>query len=239
MRSDRSLNGKAATIMRNIVVSIIAVVVLVGCGLLVVRSYSRAPRGPVTWRSGDEVPKHEAQGRIVGPDKGVDMGRLTLGAVARLENSLDEKATDMEERLRSVEAAVAAKGSEGTAIHEGHEERMTHAELGDRILESIEVGGRDTQWESEAESQIRNRLSELPGVRLDEIACSARFCAMKFRGASGGATDITPILGAPPFDGPSFAVPDPETGLLSVFVPAVGISVEALMAQATASKGIL
>ena len=154
---------------------------------------------------------------------------------------------DFDRRLRTVEATDATPPA-GAAISVGTEadsdtvvmnidgepveiEEVSEIDLGrwmDEILRVEYVKQDSTELATE---QVLNSLEKVPGVLLEAMQCGESFCRAIFAHENGGQPDVDDLFGAPPFEGESFTVNDPD-GRVTLYFTSTGGSLDALRSEA-------
>jgi len=159
-----------------------------------------------------------------------------FGHLARMDGHTEDRLSQLDERLKSIEAErEATQAAQAASANE--KPAMTHAELGTWITEKLDAEPSDPERKARAEQQIAAGLGRVPGARLDSIDCGRRFCKAVFAQGAGTAPDIEPLIGLPPFDNGLFSTPDPDGGVLTVYMPAAGETVAGLYDEAAREVG--
>lgn len=204
------------------------------CGLVVLVAV--IGQVATNWQRKPGTAKMAPERRVAAEHSSAKVHHVVLGHTAHLAGNIKTVEAELEEvngRLAAVESEHA--GGDASPANSGASTDAfvpTHRDLGDHLTQDLYAGGANQERTTQAESQIREGLLRLQGVRLSSITCGERFCRAEFAGEAGEVPDTTPLHGLPPFEGELFGQPDPENGTLTVYTMAAGVSVEALMTEA-------
>jgi hypothetical protein len=155
-----------------------------------------------------------------------------------------EQLAALEARLKGVEAAHArgdaakARSEEpsDSTVESGKPKRLSEGDLAAWMRSELGAAGYDPSRTREAEQQIEQSLSALPGVELDDAECGARFCRCTLSRADGERPEVDELFGAPPFVNQAFTIFEAD-GSVSIFFTSRGVSIDQLRLEAKAARG--
>jgi len=223
--------------MRKIVIVSVAIVATVALGfgvLLREGVFERAKREKVQPRTTEVA---EAKGTSTA----AAMNQLVASQLARADLT-NPKLEALEQRLRTLEAARAEEAaakevadSDSIKLADGSKLLKEDA-LGNWMLDKLRRNG-NRDWTRQAETQIKQRLSALPGgLQVEAVECGDRFGRVTIFSKDGTQPDVVQLLGLPPFENESFTAPN-EDGSVSIYFTAPGVKVEELRSEAARAAG--
>lgn len=166
---------------------------------------------------------------------------------ARLQKML----ADFDRRLRTVEAADAARTSgtamSGVAQSAGNtemvsidaetvdSEAVSEVDLGHRMDELLRAGYSKQDSTELATEQVLKSLEKTPDVILEAMQCGDSFCRATFAQENGEHPAIDELFGGPPFEGESFTLQDAD-GRVTLYFTLSGGSLEEFRSEARQAK---
>lgn len=101
--------------------------------------------------------------------------------------------------------------------------KISEAELGQWMDESLSVGSADSHLTAQATEQAAMSLAKTPGVNLEAMQCDPRFCRATFASKTGRAPNVGDLFGEPPFITEGFTVNEAD-GRVSVYFTQPGVT---------------
>jgi hypothetical protein len=129
---------------------------------------------------------------------------------------------DLQNRLEGLEGINVMSDSEqtnpeaGTDIHGNNLMHVTEKELGHWVEETF-VDGFDPTATSQAMAEAEQSLENFPGVYLNDMQCSDRFCRATLSHADANKIAAEDMFGQPPFVTDGFTMIEPDGSLLFYF----------------------
>jgi len=163
--------------------------------------------------------------------------QLAFGRTQAQLGDLDEKLSELDGRLRAVEAApdetVEGEATETVAAEQPANDPSTLSEvvLGEWMDRIAKAEPSNREWTAVAESEFREGLPKVPGVELDRIVCGKRFCRADLIVEGRSLVGMSDLLSLPVFESGAFTVPG-EDGALAVYFTAKGVSTNDLRKEA-------
>lgn len=161
---------------------------------------------------------------------------------------LNRTLADLDTRLRSVEAgargqttSTVGSDSDEQATDESNSEggkarsrKVTEADLGHWMDETLRVGTFDQVATQLAIEQAGKSVAEAPGVILEDMQCGERFCRATFADQNGERPAIERLFGAPPFSTEGFTINETD-GRVSLYFTRPGETIEGFRREARAA----
>ncbi len=154
----------------------------------------------------------------------------------RTENRLKE----LEERLQSIENSdtypVTEERVEENLSSSSRPQRLSDSEVGQWMDNSLTESQRNPDLTLQLIPEVEQNLKQLPGVSLDDMQCSDRFCRAAFSHATGQQPAVEKLFGQPPFMNEGFTIIQPD-GRVLLYFNQPGESIDELRDEAQAWSG--
>jgi hypothetical protein len=112
---------------------------------------------------------------------------------------------------------------------------VSERELSQWMEDTINTGYLDDVATSLAAEQVEANIVNHPELDLVDVLCSQRFCRASFLNNKGGATDVSELIGVPPFVNEGFTITEPD-GRVTVYFTDTGISLSELQEEVRTSR---
>ena len=114
--------------------------------------------------------------------------------------------------------------------------QLSDGDVGEWMDNSLVAGLQDEAATVTMADSIVASLDKLPGVQLDDVSCSARFCRAIFSDLNGRQPKLDELFGEPPFVNEGFTVIQPD-GRVRLYFNQPGQSLAELRSEAEVSLG--
>lgn len=155
---------------------------------------------------------------------------------------MNKMLASLDNRLRSLET-IASEQRAGDTIEQATDEELSNsygsvedlkfsgADVGKWMDETLRVGNWERDITKQVTYQAEKSLEKVPGVNLEDMQCSDRFCRATFTHEDGKQEAILDLLGEPPFVNEIFTLHEPD-GRVMLYAARPGESLEELRSEA-------
>ncbi len=151
---------------------------------------------------------------------------------------LNKPLADLDTRIRSLESnmdSIVSNTADEEEVSNPSKTvanlQVSEADIGQWINETLRVGNLDQNTTQEIADQAEESLEKVPGVYLEEIQCSDRFCRANITHEDGKQEAILDLFGSPPFENEGFTVIEPD-GHVALYFSLPGGSLEDIRSEA-------
>jgi hypothetical protein len=156
---------------------------------------------------------------------------------ARLNKILENLETRLS-TLETVESSVLSNSTENTigeiesnVSKNVEKSQVSEADIGKWMDEGLRVENWDQDTTKQATYQAEESLEKVPGVYLENMQCSDRYCRASFTHEDGKQEAILDLFGSPPFENEGFTVNEPD-GRVALYFARPGESLEEIRNEA-------
>jgi hypothetical protein len=181
-------------------------------------------------------PQIEARGRDLS-------GRLTEAVIRHQavaardlrQDKTEGRLEELDDRVRNLEAK--GERDEDEEVGKDPAARKTtiaETDLASWLDSGLRVERPDAVFTAQARTQVLKNLEQIPGVKLDAVDCTSRFCRATFAQQDGKPPVIRELFGLPPVTSEGFTLEGAD-GRVALYFTRAGESLQGLRGEALAA----